>query len=200
MRKHLALALFCVTTLACSSGPTGTATLHGNLQGRQASARDAIFASLPVGDGRQDAIVLSSEPQVCDATRENHRVPGETRLMFFLAQRDAAGALVPFTPGDFQIGAGDTAERGARAVYETYDSACSDTVADDAGAARSGKVTLSAVAEDFLDGTFDLTFKGGDHLTGDFHAALCAEPTQLPAQTCHTLRFDPESSAPSAVR
>ena len=82
------------------------------------------------------------------------------------------------------IGAPAGAQRVAEAELQKDDASCAATLDAAASQALSGTVTVSASDTEFIDGTFDLLMPAGEHLTGQFHAAICAEPTHKPLPTC----------------
>ena len=170
---------------ACSGTDPSTATVDGTVGGITLQAHDAIFAALVLEDGlHHDAVLISDYPNACTQSRDNASVPNGTRLILALTQRAPTGAVEPATPGDFLIGAPAGAQRVAEAELQKDDASCAATLDAAAGQALSGTVTVSASDTEFIDGTFDLLMPAGEHLTGQFHAAICAEPTHKPLPTC----------------
>lgn len=172
-------------SVACGGGDASTATVEGTVGGVSLAAQDAIIAALPAEDGKyRDTVVIGDFAHVCSQSRDNAQVPNGTRLALTLIERDSTGALEPLTPGDFPISEEGSGPRVARAMFQKLDGSCTATFDAAAGQAVSGTVTVTTATFDFTDGTFDLEFPGGDRLTGTFHAAVCAEPTRMPPETC----------------
>jgi hypothetical protein len=183
MRLVLGLAL--ASALACSAGAEGTATVEGSVQGTTLFAQDAIFAGFLLEDGtRQDAVQITSYAKACDQSRDNAGVPNGVTLTLFLSQTDAAGGFQPVSAGTFRVAAEAGAERSAVAIFQKYDESCAGTLEAVEGTATGGTVEVTRAGSSFLDGSFELALPGGDHLSGEFHAAICAEPTRKPGATC----------------
>jgi hypothetical protein len=70
--------------------------------------------------------------------------------------------------GTYAVG-GQTAPF-ASAAFAAQDATCTTTTDEQA---TSGSIVLTTVSAATVDGTFDLTFAGGDHLTGSFTAPVC---------------------------
>lgn len=179
------LGLLLAGLLACSAGAEGTGKVEGSVRGISLSAQDAIFAGFLLEDGkRHDAVQLSSYANACTQSRDNAGVPNGVTLTLFLSQTDPNGGFQPLAGGTFPVAAEEGARRSAVAIFQKNDEGCAGTLTETEGTATGGSVEVTAVSSSDVEGTFDLELPGGDHLSGEFRAAICAEPTRKPAATC----------------
>lgn len=184
MRFLLPLAL--MGALACTSGSSGNASVNGTVQGVSLSAKDAVFANFAMEGTRRDAVLITSYADGCGKSKNNDVVPDSQTLLLVLVDQDVNGSLLPASPGVFPIGIPTNGQRSAAAVFQAFDGTCAPTLDATASHAVAGTVTLETVDlnNDDVDGSFDLQFTAGAHLTGRFLSGVCAIPTSLPDPIC----------------
>jgi hypothetical protein len=98
---------------------------------------------------------------LCDVA-ENHGSPPSVRTLAFQVTQDATTVA----PGTYGVG------QGLSASYEPDDATCAVVGLEQA---TGGEVTFTTSTATRLEGTFDLTFDDGDHVSGSFSAPVCAE-------------------------
>jgi hypothetical protein len=106
-------------------------------------------------------VVLGTIPGLC-AVAERHGSPPSVRTLAFQVTQDAT----TIAPGTYGTG------QGLSASYEANDATCAVVGLEQA---TGGTVTFTTSTATVLEGTFDLTFEGGDHLSGPFSAPVCAD-------------------------
>jgi hypothetical protein len=88
-----------------------------------------------------------------------------SQLIVLVVSSTTQGSQV--MPGVYPVTLGGPTQ----AAYGANDANCNSTSPE---SATSGTITLSVVDATSTDGTFDLTFPTGDHLTGSFSAPVCS--------------------------
>jgi hypothetical protein len=111
--------------------------------------------------------VFTNVADACGVVQGMHNPPNVTTLTL--------GGLFAGTPatGTYPIGVSGA---GSYAVA-TYSSTNGNCVKSYGESATSGTVTLTNITATEIDGSFDVTFSSGDHLTGSFSAPVCSVPT-----------------------
>lgn len=133
-----------------SNGDVGSATVNGTLMG---NAFDA-----------QDAVSYSGDVEIVDFA-------GLCAFGLANAKASATYLFFGFTGGTFLPGTTDVGP-ALDVQADIYDATCNS----DGPSASGGSVTLTQVTSSGVVGTFDVTFTGGDHLTGSFDAPTCSAP------------------------
>ncbi len=150
------------------TGP-GSASATGTIGGRSVPDASALAILQSQPGNACAAILLSSDGSACGDLLARH-VPGGTSNLSYLFCE--VGNAV--TPGTYPLGPHSQAQSG----FVVQDSQCHDVVNV---SASSGSVTLTSADASSLVGTFDLTFPGGDHVTGSFTAPVCPVSTTADA-------------------
>jgi hypothetical protein len=174
--RHLASALLLGgVAAACSSSSTpvtsGANAVNGTLGGHTLVAVDAI-ALKGVYDASYPGIVtiyVGNVPNLCSLFQQMASSPHTQKANllefgFTLGQTVATSIVV-----DGTYGGSNTANELDATGWEYYDASCNATQSPGFSAAT---VTLTSAGPTFV-GTFDVTFSGGDHVTGNFTAPLC---------------------------
>jgi hypothetical protein len=138
---------------------------------RRSRARPAETGVGP--SGSYVSIVFSDNPaEVCSAFQETHAADeiatyaGSTVFSLFLLLDSATGPQ----PGTYAIGASGPTQFPVEVEVAVADATCQRTEID----ATAGTVTLTAVSESTIRGSFDVTFGASGSLRGGFDLPDCA--------------------------
>ena len=188
----LLLAVGLGSFVACGGptmGPTtptaaaAAAHVDGKFKGQPLEAKDAIAYALPGLQGLR--ILISNEAGTCGKVwQSDYKIRGLRGLQLVVAENRGA----PTSPGLFLVNDGSSA-RFAVGGYVAYDDQCKELEGgvDDTDAGMvAGKLTLDEIdltPGGHVSGSFDVQFKGGEHLTGTFTALSCAKPAGVEAAT-----------------
>jgi hypothetical protein len=153
---------------ACSS--SSSSSIDGTIRGVEFASTDAIV----LGSGAQVEIVLAGGNS-CVPPAQQVQHPGETALLLIL--QDPARV----TPGSYPV-VTSSSDRAAEVEGNILDAMCINNADNDA-VASLGTVTLTNVDGSEYDGSFDVTFDSGDHVTGSFSATQCDQPKN-PEPSC----------------
>jgi len=192
------LAILAALGEACSgsSAPTQAATVVGTFGGQELTVADSAGFQGSAGTGAYLAVVLSSGAGVCSVAQQ-HATMASTSSLQLLIQSVGATNPPPLQPGTYAITNGDpvtyrdptmapSADPAGNAAdapadflqvsasFDEYDASCAPTLAATASGASSGTITVTSVSSSLVDGTFNLQFPSGDHLTGHFSSPLCS--------------------------
>lgn len=156
------------------TSPQGSGTSKGAVQGQTLKPQSAASATY-INGGDFLLVVLSSQQDYCAATtagqtHANHR--SMASILFSVDQNgESSQALgvgtytitpeAPTAPGLF-----------ANAVFNASDASCQSLLEENAGAATSGTISLTAITSKAASGTYSLKF-GADVLSGSFSAPDC---------------------------
>ncbi|MGZ6143806.1 MAG: hypothetical protein ACXWLM_10735 [Myxococcales bacterium] len=173
----------CVATaaaVACGN-TSASATFEGTVRGVAMSPKDAVSSPATVGftSGAAPvaAIVISDAARLCATVSANLEPKSSRALLLFLADVNPSTGAIEAAAGTgrfpiFIVGSGVAPAHFAVASFAANDASCREIAADSAGAV-SGSVTLTGNGGGAYEGTYDLAFDGGDHVTGAFHTATC---------------------------
>jgi hypothetical protein len=174
MKRCFGLALAGAALLAACSGSTstlggggGSAAVNGKAGG---TAVDAVEAVGLVGTQMENGttasyagVAITNIAGTC-ALLQRHGNPKNAQALTM----EVVGTGTSIAPGTYAVGGQTTPF--ASAAFDAQDATCTSTTNEQA---TSGSVVLTAVSSASIDGSFDLTFPGGDHLTGSFTAPVC---------------------------
>ncbi|MFO0594313.1 MAG: hypothetical protein U0228_03385 [Myxococcaceae bacterium] len=166
-----------VAAIAALSGCSGS--VSGTVGGNSLPVADAIFAVLKDTAGKTTGaiIVLADKPKICDSLKANREPKSSTSMFFSIARITATDSLAPDV-GDYTVidtlptAAGSFAFAG----FSHTDTNCTNTLSGSASTGKSGLVKVTNFKGDSTgsaNGTFDVTFGGGDKVTGSFNATFC---------------------------
>jgi len=165
------------------------AVVNGNLIGAPFTPRDAIWTNASANgfdfNAMSTVLIITDFPDACAKQASNTGVPNGRLLIFVLGTTDATGASSPITaPGDYTVFMGTTpvSSRLVEADFEVDGANCLKSQME---FGASGSVTVTS-ATDPQTATFDVTFEGGDHITGSYRATSCPalNPNRTPTGGC----------------
>jgi hypothetical protein len=211
--KRFAVASIAVAFAACGSSQTIVTQVAGTVSGRSFGAKDAVFNlgewSNGFGQfyGTTTAVQISDYSGQCTYDTKGQQPPDSQTLTLVLSINAADGRASPASAvGDYPIQASDAdasapnARRadawydlGGRGSSGSYD--CFKASFQSASSS-GGKVTLTSVAADHLEGTFDVALSGGDRLTGSFTAPRCGSTCVPGASGCTGLNLNSSPTCP----
>ncbi len=211
----LIVAVLVAATMSCGSDAAKpiAQTVTGTISGKSFDAKDAVFN---LGDwsngfgqfyGTTTAVQLSDFASQCTYDTSNQQPPNTQTLTLVLAENDAGGSASPASsPGDYSIPASYTdasapSARRAAAWYDLGGSGASGSydcfkASSQSAAPGGGKVTVTSVTADRIEGTFDITLSRGDHLTGSFSAPRCGTTCIPGVQSCTGLNLNRTPTCP----
>lgn len=161
-------ALSLAALFACGCGP---ASVTGTVGGNPIDSQDAV-AELSTGIVDTLHVVIGgSSSDLCQDLSQGVLHQGQSLLQLDIVVGQIADS-------SYAIGVGSNGIVSAEA--SKLDTACGDILKR---GASGGTITLTKIAGSDIEGSFDLTFDGGDHLTGSFQAPLCAN-TAVDLKTC----------------
>jgi hypothetical protein len=163
--------------LAC--GQADPNSLNGTVKDQSLHIESAVvYQTVATVDSPADPaqVVLSTDPDLCAHAAAGQIAAGSRQLTMILTQYPPASRAIiaggrPTAPATFPIYQGPSAppQMISSANFDAFDKAC----ASSGDFATSGMVQLSGVSGDALTGSYDLTFSGGDHVTGTFKTTSC---------------------------
>lgn len=171
--NRLMMAVAALAMVGCSGSVSGT------VGGISLNVSDSIFAILKDNSGKQTGalVFLSDKPKLCESLKANRTAKSATGLLMAISRSNNDGAIAPDV-GDYTVIDQNPTSAGnfAFAGFSRTDANCENTIARDASQAKSGLIkvtTLKGEANGSANGTFDITFGGGDKVTGNFNASFC---------------------------
>jgi hypothetical protein len=213
MYKFIIGGLF-AAAIGCGgeAAKTTTTTVSGTVSGKSFQARDAVFN---LGEwkgfepfyGTTTAVQISDYASQCTYDTANQQPADSQTLTLVLSENDAAGGKSPATStGDYLIAANDTDASAPNALrasawYDLGGSGASGSYAcfkalSFFAAPSGGKVTVTSVTADHIEGTFDITLSNGDHLTGAFTAPRCGTTCIPGGASCTGLNLNRGPTCP----
>jgi hypothetical protein len=173
MMKRLMMVASVLAMVGCSGSVSGT------VGGVSLSVSDAIFAVLKDDSGKSTGlfVVMADKPKLCDSLKANREPKSATSLIFSLSRITDTDYLAPDV-GEYTVIDENPRNAGnfGFASFSRTDANCTNTLSASASTARSGlvKVTnLKGEVNGNASATFDVTFGGGDKITGNFNATYC---------------------------
>ena len=211
----LIVAVLVAATMSCGSDAAKpiTQTVTGTISGKSFDAKDAVFNlgewSNGFGQfyGITTAVQISDFASQCTYDTSTQQPPNTQTLTLVLTENFASGGSSPAgVTGDYPIQASDAdgstpGARRADAWYEVGGSGASGTFAcfrasSESAAPSGGKVTVTSVSADHIEGTFDITLSRGDHLTGSFSAPRCGTTCIPGGPSCTGLNLNRTPTCP----
>jgi len=165
------------------------AVVVGNLGGQPFTPRAAIWTTAQAAgfdfDKQSTVVMVTDYADACALQGSNTGVPGGRILIFVLAATSATGSSSPISAlGPYAVSTGHPAVSSqlVEPYFEVDDAHCLGTTKQ---FGASGTVTVSSTA-DPQAATFDVTFAGGEHVTGSYRATACAalNPNRTPLGGC----------------
>lgn len=165
------------------TGNFGSGTFDGTVDGHSVKIKDAIFTdvTLDLDGDEQPALLLitANRTGLCDAAEKGKRLKDVTSFVFSTYRFDEVSGALPLNSGVYE--ADGSATNSAVAFVTKRDSNCDLEIADEAGDAKAGTITLTSFSfqtNGRAKGSFDLTFGSGDTTSGTgsgtFDAVYCA--------------------------
>jgi hypothetical protein len=165
-------------------------SVNGQVGGVSLTVADAIFAVLKDDAGKSTGlfVVLADKPKLCDSLKANREPKSSTSLVFALSRVSDTSFLAPDV-GDYTVIDQNPTQAGnfAFGSFSRTDSNCTNTLSTAAAGAKSGLVKLTALkgeANGVASASFDVTFGGGDKITGNFNASFCDISKLQPSPNC----------------
>ena len=156
------------TTPNTTTPTAAPATFTGTVQQTALVPASAIFAVVTASDGSQTlAVKLSDQADDCaEVTNNAHHANSNS----FWLRADGS----TFANAAFQLSGENSDSSASTATFYALDNTCSDTLADTASWATSGKVTFAAVSAQTASGTFNAAIGAqSDQVSGSFTATVC---------------------------
>lgn len=182
--NRLMMAVAALAMVGCSG------SVNGTVGGISLNVSDSIFAILKDNSGKQTGalVFLSDKPRICESLKANRSAKSATGLLLAMSRSNNDGSISPDV-GDYTVIDRNPTSAGnfAFASFSRTDSNCDPTLSNDASGAKSGIVkvtTLKGEANGNAVGTFDITFGGGDKVTGNFNASFCDISQVQPNPNC----------------
>jgi hypothetical protein len=141
------------TTTTGETTTVGTTTTGDTTTGGQFSGDAALYQDCAPTDGPAFRIEVGVTSATCDAPWPT---PDMLRIVVYVA--------APAAPGDYPLGFPD----GGQAFLDNGDG--------NPEFALDGTVTIDSWQADQVSGSYDVTFEGGTHLTGEFAGPYCGGP------------------------
>jgi hypothetical protein len=174
MRVAWALFVSGAALVACSgatttlgSGGGEASTVSGTVGGASFGVVDTVgYNGTHVISGQTIAyagVSITNVAGTCAVLARKGNPPSAQVLSLAAAQ---AGSTIG--PGTYTVAAQGSPT--ATAVYAQSDASCVGKVDSQA---TGGTVTITGLSSGSVQGSFDLTFAGGDHLSGTFSAPTC---------------------------
>jgi hypothetical protein len=175
MKGLIGLALAGAGVMAACGGSTstlgsggGSSSVTGTAGGTALATVDQVgLVGTEVSDGQNVAyagVALTNVAGTCGVLQRHGDPPNAQVLTLVVG---TTGTTV--TPGTYTVGS--TSSSTASVQYDAQDANCVQTTDE---TASGGTVTLAVVSGSQVEGNFDVTFPGGDHLTGTFTAPVCS--------------------------
>ena len=180
--RRLMMVVPMVAVMGCSGSMSGT------VGGVSMNVADAIFAIFKDDSGKSVAafVVLADQPKICETLKANRDPKSATSLSFALFRLGPNNDFLAPDVGDYTaVERANGAGSYASATFTHNDSNCTNTLSDTASGGKSGLVKLTNIKGETngtANGTYDVTFGGGDTVKGSFNATYC-DVTKLPSAT-----------------
>jgi hypothetical protein len=143
-------------------GGGSSVSVDGTIDGGTVPQTSATAANF----GAAVVVYVTSWSGGCDALYTNPPDASNLRLLVW-----TGGTSVPTGTYAISVLDGGTGTSPlATATYSLTDAKCAPKIGEDA---VGGSITLTTSDQTTVAGTFDVTFSGGDHLTGSFSASVC---------------------------
>jgi hypothetical protein len=105
---------------------------------------------------------------MCPLLQSGMTAPASSTLLAF--QVFNLGTSNPVAAGTYPVGMSADHAHETIVTFLASDAMCTETTH---GVAQAGTVKLDSVNSTAVSGSVDVTFQGGDHLTGQFYGPLC---------------------------
>jgi hypothetical protein len=128
-------------------------------------------------------VEMTTYASACPSTPSGGVAVANAKLLYFaFGTVDNTGSSAPpMAPGTFTV-VGSAPPNGSRSVEVGFDPLDATCLRKSHSGGVSGTVTLTSIAPP--QGTFDVTFDSGDHVTGSFQAPGCANLKPNSSPTC----------------
>jgi len=188
MRKGvLATALF--VCAACggggTGGPSGSASVNGNIGGQPMTALDAVSNVFASGSSSQGLLLVTNAANTCGMLSAGQQPRNAKAILIGIGSQNGTSVSAPAAAGTYTVytraAIGGATGLVAVATYVATDGNCAQIAGIEAS---SGTVTLTKIDGNAYSGTFDITFSDASHLTGTFGAIICAALTTSVGGVC----------------
>ena len=180
MRRLVLSMLLAAACGSDNSKTTGSGTVTGTVAGKSFGAKDAAFVSQNLSgfafSGTSTAVLLTDFVNVCSLETAKKTPPNGQNLFLALAALDNTGTAHPPTAtGDYLVlsSVSDSTTPNSLRSDVYYELDGPDCQKSNGYVGTSGKVTVTSISSTQIKGTFDLSLKSGDHLTGSFDSKSC---------------------------
>jgi hypothetical protein len=152
---------------ADSGSPTST-SVTGTAGGQSLGVKDTVglYSAGNASTVPYVGAIVTNFAASCTLFQSGGKAPPSTQLLNIEVL--SFGSTAP-APGTYAYGNAD-AGVAILVQYVATDASCSKTIDE---SAMTGSVTLDSVSATEVAGTFDVTFPGGDRLTGQFAGPVC---------------------------
>jgi len=122
--------------------------------------------------GQAVFVVMSTEADLCDRVGSNAVRPGEKTVTLEMVDIAGKSMSAPSAPGSYTVPIESYwAPKTAWLSTSSFDAQCKHT---GTGAARAGTVTVAAITDNDITGSFDVSFDiGGADVSGTFAPQYC---------------------------
>jgi hypothetical protein len=150
-----------------NGGGGGTSTVTGTAGGQTVANTDTVgLAGTSVQNGATFAyagVAMTNVPGTCAVVQRHGNPRSAISLALIIIEPGTA-----VSPGTYAIGGSSAGT--VEASFSSEDANCQSVVSKNANA---GTIVLDTVTSTLVTGSFDLTFSGTDHVTGNFSAPVC---------------------------
>jgi hypothetical protein len=154
-----------------------SSSIKGTIAGKSIPVVDVVAESLTRSGSHMLLLAATNEAGTCGILQRGGRPRSATAFLLTLSR------TIPVTPGVYLVGPSQTQTSDTvQVAYDAEDASCQSTI--DA-IAIAGSVSLEEVTADHAKATFDVTFPGGDHVTGTIDAPVCTvDPNTVNSGSC----------------
>jgi hypothetical protein len=179
--RTLGLALMVATTALAGCGSKVPPGVTGTIHGETFSMAEAMATYSPKD---YSGVSIGSRTGLCPCS-EGDSPFGDLQLIGIVFATPGGG--MPTQPGSYSVVSPNSnnaslAPGTANVFYQHFPACGQGAAIFDTG--TSGTITLSRVDSAELDGSGDVTFQGGDHVTVGFTAPTCAATQPACALYC----------------
>jgi hypothetical protein len=143
--------------------------VEGTISGAAFTAKDAIAFIQP--DRTLAKIVVSSTPDLCADVRGH--VARQNSRVLLIEVATAAGSTL--SPGSYTTDQAGTPLHSTLFECNVTDAQCAVSYDPPPDGTGSGLVTLTAVTDATVSGSFDVILENSEHVTGTFDPTACPE-------------------------
>lgn len=184
--RSLIFGFFMLAACGGTSGtPLGNNSVTGSVEGKNLSPSDTIAVSAQVKyDGNNIALArvgLFDHSGTCSLAMQGQETPNLKGLVLEVRHEDLSKMPPAIVPGTYTLGTElkDGFFEYVVARFAATDGMCHNTVTKGAGV--SGRITITAIDQTHITGSYSVRFESGDAMNGTFDAPICDVP--IPTET-----------------